>query len=553
MTERDKPNDPEAVEFLDAAILGAGFAGLCMLHKLRNEGGLNARVFDKAGGVGGTWYWNRYPGARSDTESFVYAYSFDRQLYDDWKWTDRYPKQPEILSYLEHVVERYDLARSITLNDGVKSAHWNEKTNRWDITLDSGKRASAKWLVNGLGLLSAPHLPTFPGMEQFRGRIFHTSRWPHEKVDFAGKRVGVIGTGSTGVQVVTEIGSQCKELTVFQRRPQYSVPARHGPIPKEELQHIYEDFEGYFDRVRRSGTCFGFDESIVPAMSVSAEERKRVFDDAWEKGGGFRFMFGTFGDIAVSLESNEAAAQYIRDKISEIVTDPVKAAKLTPHDYYARRPLCDAGYFETFNLPHVDIADVSKHPIVEFTETGIRTAERDYDLDIVIFATGFDAVTGNFVRIDYQGRGGEKLADKWKNGPRAYFGLSVPGFPNMFSIYGPPGPFTNQPPAIEWQCQWVADTIDYVESKGLDTIEATAKAEQDYLDECIQIAEATLFAKLDWWVMGTNIPGKPRAVSFYMGGMGNYISKLEDVTKDGYRGFVLDGGKTARTKVAATG
>lgn len=550
MTSQKKAANGQPVEQLDAIILGAGFAGLCMLHMLRDFKGLNARVYDRAGGIGGTWYWNRYPGARSDSESFVYAYSFDRQLYEDWKWTDRYPKQPEILSYLEHVADRWDLRRSIALNEGVRSAHWNEDTNRWDVTLDSGAEVSARWLVNGLGLLSSPHMPEFPGMDRFKGRIMHTSRWPHEEVDWSGKRVGVIGTGSTGVQVVTELGPKVKELIVFQRRPQYSVPARHGPIPQDEIKHIFEDYDGYFDRVRRTATCFGFDESAVPAMSVSPEEREAIFEKAWEKGGGFRFMFWTFSDIAVDPAANDAAAEFIRKKIREIVKDPAKAEKLTPRDYYARRPLCDAGYFETFNLPHVDIADVSKHPIVEFTERGVRTEDREYELDIVIFATGFDAVTGNFDRIEYRGKGGKKLKDHWISGPRAYFGLSPAGFPNMFSIYGPPGPFTNQPPAIEWQCEWVANAIAEMERRGVAVMEATPEAEQQWLDDCIAIAEGTLFAKLDWWVMGTNIPGKPRAVSFYMGGMGNYIDRLEEVTADDYAGFSLTKAETARPELA---
>jgi cation diffusion facilitator CzcD-associated flavoprotein CzcO len=524
---------------LDAVVIGAGFAGLCMLHKLRNELGLQVRCYDKATGVGGTWYWNRYPGARSDTESFVYSYSFDRKLYEDWKWSDRYPRQPEILAYLEHVADRYDLRRSISFGTAVTQAHFNEATNRWDIATDTGEQVSAKWLITGLGLLSAPNLPDIKGLSTFQGAVYHTARWPKQKVDFTGKRVGVVGTGSTGVQVVTELGPLCKQLTVFQRRPQYSVPARHGPLPAAEVEHIMADYDRYFEEVRRSGTCFGFAESTTPTMSVSEAERELVFEDAWEKGGGFRFMFGTFNDIAIDTRANEAAAEFIRKKIAQIVKDPKKAAALTPHDYYARRPLCDAGYFETFNRDSVSIADITKYPIIEVNPTGIRTEEGQFDLDILIFATGFDAVTGNFVRIDFRGRGGEALKDKWEHGPRAYFGLSIAGFPNMFTLYGPPGPFTNQPPAIEWQCQWVADTIKYAETNGVATIEATAAAEQAWLDDCIAIAESTLFAKLDWWVMGTNIPGKPRSVSFFMGGMGAYIERLEKATEQGYTGFLL--------------
>ena len=528
------------VEDLDAVILGAGFAGLCQLHKLRNDRGMKVRAYEKGGGVGGTWYWNRYPGARSDTESFVYAFSFDPEMYMEWEWSDRYPRQPEILSYLEFVARRFDLHRSIQFNTAVTSAHFNEATNRWDIETDQGDRVTAKWLITGLGLLSAPNIPQVKGMDSFRGDIYHTARWPHHEIDFSDKRVGVIGTGSTGVQVVTELGPKAKSLMVFQRRPQYSVPARHGPLPRAEVEAIKKDIPGYFDRVLRSGTCFGFEESTTPTMSVSPEERRRVYDRGWELGGGFRFMFGTFNDVALTEEANEEACKYLRGKISEIVKDPEKARKLTPHTLYARRPLCDAGYFETFNLPHVDVTDVSADPIAEITPSGIRLESgAEHALDVIIFATGFDSVTGNFNRIDFRGRGGKKLKDHWEHGPRAHFGLCPAGFPNFFSIYGPPGPFTNQPPVIEWQCEWVAQTIDHVNGAGAATIEATPEAEQQWLDDCIEIADGTLFTKIDWWAMGTEIPGKPRAVMFFMGGNGEYVRRLEEATANGYEGFVI--------------
>ncbi len=540
MTEDTRPPESQ-MEQLDAVILGAGFAGLCQLRKLRDDLGLKARIYDKAGGVGGTWYWNRYPGARSDTESFVYEYSFDRQLYEDWRWSDRYPRQPEILRYLEHCADRWNLHPDITLNTTVEKVWWNDDSNRWNVQTDKGDWVSARWVVNGLGLLSAPYTPDIPGIEKFEGRLIHTSRWPDEDIDFSDKRVGVIGVGSTGVQVISELGPKAKDLTVFLRRPQYSVPARHGPLPETEVQAILDDYDNYFEGVRKSATCFGFEESATSFEDVSPEERERIFEKGWEKGGGFAFMFGTFNDIAVNEDANRAAQDFIRKKIGQIVTDPAKAALLQPDDWYARRPLCDPGYFETFNRDNVRIANVKDHPIRDFDGKTIITDEGEFEIDILIFATGFDSVTGNHVRIDFRGRDGIKLRDVWADGPRAYFGLCVPGFPNMFSIYGPPGPFTNQPPAIEWQCQWVAETIAYVNGSTFTTIEATPEAEEAYLNECIEIAESTLFAKLDWWVMGTNIPGKPRAVSFYMGGMGNYIDKLEAATANDYEGFALAG------------
>jgi len=534
------------VETLDAVVLGAGFAGLCMLHKLQNELGLTARAYDKADGVGGTWYWNRYPGARSDTESWVYCYSFDPALYKEWQWSERYPRQPEILAYLEHVADRYDLRRSIQFSTTVTKAYYNEATDRWDVETDKGDRVSAKWLITGLGLLSAPNTPKFKGMENFKGKIYHTANWPKTPVDFAGKRVGVIGTGSTGVQVVSDVAPRCAHLTLFQRRPQYSVPAQNHPSNPETIAKIIADLPNYFDRIRRSATCFSFVESTVPAMSVSADERERVFEKAWQDGGGFNFMFGTFSDIAVDPAANEAAADFIRRKIAKVVTDPRKREILTPTDYYARRPLCDSFYFEALDRDNVTIADVLHHPIVEFTDKGVRTGEGEFELDIVILATGFDAVTGNFVRIDFQGRGGEKLKDKWADGPVSYLGLSIAGFPNMFTLYGPPGPFTNQPPAIEWQVEWVGNLIADAERHGIAAVEATKDAEQAWLKDCIGIAESTLFAKLDWWVMGNNIPGKPRSVGFYMGGFGNYMDHCTASANNGYAGYVQH-----RAKVAA--
>lgn len=522
---------------LDAAVIGAGFAGLVMLHKLQNKLKLNARVFDKAGGVGGTWYWNRYPGARSDTESWVYCYSFDPQLFRDWKWSERYPRQAEILSYLEHVADRFDLRKNIQLNTSVKSAHWNDATERWDIETDKGERFTARYLVTGLGLLSAANKPQFPGEEKFKGRVLHTGNWPKDPIDFAGKRVGVIGTGSTGVQVISELAKTVKELVVFQRSAQYSVPARNHPVAPEFLEDIADNLDTYFDRVRKSATVFAFHEATKGAMEVSPEEREAVFEKAWADGGGFNFMFGTFNDIATNPDSNAAACDFIRRKIAQVVTDPVKRAIMTPTDIYARRPLCDNHFYEAINQDNVRVLDVRKHPIVEFTEKGLRTEEGEVELDYVIFATGFDAVTGNFVRIDFQGRNGVKMKDHWANGPRAFLGLSAAGFPNMFALYGPPGPFTNQPPAIEWQAEWVSEFIAHNDANGIAVVEATPEAEQAWLDDCIRIEAMTLFGKIDWWVSGANIPGKAKAVSFYMGGFGEYMKHADACAAEGYKGY----------------
>jgi cyclohexanone monooxygenase len=530
---------------LDAIVFGAGFAGLVMQHKLQNNLGLNSRIIEKADGVGGTWYWNRYPGARSDTEAWVYCYSFDPKLYREWKWTERYPRETEIRSYLEHVADRFELRKNIIFSTTVLSAHFNERTNRWDVETDKGDRYSAKFLVTGLGILSAPNKPPFPGEERFTGRVLHTANWPKEPIDFHGKRVGVIGNGSTGVQVMTELASQVKELTLFQRSPQYSVPAQNHALDPKFLETIAENLEEYFDRVCQSATVFAFDHGTVGAMDVSPEERERVFEKAWSDGGGFNFMFGTFNDIAVSRESNAAACDFIRRKISKIVTDPAKLEVVMPTDLYARRPLCDNGYYEAINRDNVSVLNIRKNPIIEFTAKGIRTSEKEVELDYVIFATGFDAVTGNFTRIDFQGRNGVKMGDHWAKGPRAFLGLSAAGFPNMFSLYGPPGPFTNQPPAIEWQAEWVSKAVKYANAHKIDVIEATPEAEQAWLDECKRIEEMTLFHKIDWWVSGANIPGKAKAVSFYMGGFGEYMKHAQASASQGYKGYKLTAAKAA--------
>ena len=530
---------------LDAIVFGAGFAGLVMQHKLQNDLGLNSRIIEKADGVGGTWYWNRYPGARSDTEAWVYCYSFDPKLYREWKWTERYPRETEIRSYLEHVADRFELRKNIVFSTTVLSAHFNERTNRWDVETDKGDRYSAKFLVTGLGILSAPNKPPFPGEERFKGRVLHTANWPKEPIDFRGKRVGVIGNGSTGVQVMTELASQVKELTLFQRSPQYSVPAQNHPIEHRFLETIAENLDGYFDRVCQSATVFAFDHGTVGAMAVSPEERERIFEKAWNDGGGFNFMFGTFNDIAVSRESNAAACDFIRRKIAKIVTDPAKLEVVMPTDLYARRPLCDNGYYQAINRDNVSVLNIRKNPIIEFTEKGLRTSEKEVELDYVIFATGFDAVTGNFTRIDFQGRNGLKMGDHWAQGPRAFLGLSAAGFPNMFTLYGPPGPFTNQPPAIEWQAKWVAKAIAYANERHVDVIEATPEAEQAWLDECKRIEEMTLFHKIDWWVSGANIPGKAKAVSFYMGGFGEYMKHAQESASQDYKGYKLTRAKAA--------
>ncbi|MDT4948849.1 MAG: hypothetical protein QOJ37_1444 [Pseudonocardiales bacterium] len=524
---------------VDVAVIGAGFAGLYALHKLRNDLGLDVQAFENGSDVGGTWFWNRYPGARSDTEVTAYCYSFDQDLFEQWKWTQRYPRQKEIHSYLTMFADRYDLKRSIVFDTTIESATFNDDTERWELVTDTGQRWSAQFLVEGVGLLSSTNVPNSPGQEAFGGEIYHTARWPHHDVDFRGKRVAVVGTGSSGVQCISEIAPQCGHLTVFQRTPQYIVPAQHGPLDPDLLEKIHADYNGYWTSVLGSVTAFGFDESDVPAAGMSDAERDEIFERQWNSGGGFQFMFATFNDIGTSREANNAATAFIRRKIAELVDDPDTAAKLTPHDLYAKRPICCDDYYETYNRANVTLVDAKAHPILEITEKGVRTDEGEVELDIIVFATGFDAVTGNYLKIDHRGRNGVSLRDKWADRPRVHLGLMSADFPNLFMIFGPMGPFTNQPPAHEVQVDWIADVITHVREHGLKTIEPTQEAEDQWLAMCDDIAYQTLFPETDSWINGANIPGKPKAVMFYMAGMGAYMDHLRAATasryEDGFR------------------
>lgn len=523
----------------DAVVVGAGFGGLYMLHKLRDELGMKVRVFDKAGDVGGTWYWNRYPGALSDTESFVYCYSFDKALLQEWQWDTRYVTQPQILSYLNHVADRLDLRRDIEFNTGVTGARFDEQRNLWHVQLDSGKTVTARYLITALGLLSATNVPNIKGIESFKGEQYHTGAWP-EGIDFKGKRVGVIGTGSTGIQVITALAPQASHLTVFQRSPQYSVPVGNGPVSPDYVKSVKQNYEQIWKDVRSSVVAFGFKESSVPAMSVSEEERRAVYQKAWETGGGFRFMFETFCDIATDEAANETAAAFIRGKIAEMVKDPETARKLTPTDLYAKRPLCDSGYYATFNRDNVSLVDVKANPIAEVTPKGIKTSDGvEHELDVLIFATGFDAVDGNYTRIDLRGRKGLTIQDKWKGGPTSYLGVANADYPNLFMILGPNGPFTNLPPSIETQVEWISDLIKHMNDTGRQVVEATHEGEDGWTATCKEIAGYTLFPKADSWIFGANIPGKPRTVMFYLAGLGAYTQKLNEVAGSGYSGFEI--------------
>lgn len=525
---------------VDAVVVGAGFGGLFAVHKLRDELGLNVRAYDNASDVGGTWFWNRYPGALSDTESFCYRYSFDKELLQQGHWKSRYLTQPEILDYLNDFADKYDLRRSYRFNTKVTATHFHEKTGLWRVTTDRGETLTAKYLVTGLGLLSATNKPAFEGVDGYRGQIFHTGAWP-EGVDLSGKRVGVIGTGSTGVQVIIALAPIASHLTVFQRSPQYVVPIGNWPESREKIAEYKANYDAIWKQVKKSAVAFGFVESTVEATSVSKEEREGVFEEAWNRGGGFRFMFETFCDIATSREANNAAADFIKRKIAQIVKDPEIARKLTPTDLYAKRPLCGNDYYDVYNRDNVTLVDVKQDPIAVFTPKGIRLASgAEHELDVVVLATGFDAVDGNYTKIDMRGRRGVTMIEKWQEGPQGYLGMMEADFPNFFMILGPNGPFTNLPPSIETQVEWISDAIGKLEREGRKTIEPSQAAADEWVATCRAIADMTLFPKAQSWIFGANIPGKNNAVMFYMGGLGNYTIAINAVKDSGYDTMIFD-------------
>jgi cation diffusion facilitator CzcD-associated flavoprotein CzcO len=523
----------------DAVVVGAGFSGLFALHKLHNDLGLRVRLYEKGSAVGGTWHWNRYPGALSDSETHVYAYSFDDDILQEQELSTRYATQPQVLNYLQSFVDRKGLSASIQLNAEVTSAQFDEANNHWRVTLDCGETVTARYLIMGVGPLSAANVPEIKGIESFTGDVLHTSNWPEDH-DLIGKRVGVIGTGSTGVQLITAIAKDVGSLTVFQRTPQYCVPLGNRPLTEDEIATIRANYRKIWNDVYESGLGFGFEESAVPTMSVSEKERQRIFEEAWQKGGGFYFMFGTFSDIGSDPQANEAAAAFIRAKIAEIVDDPETARKLTPKDYYARRPVCDSGYYATFNRDNVSLVDVRENPIAGANADGVvLTDGTEVGLDVLVFATGFDAVEGSYRPIDIRGRGNIELADHWAKAPRGYLGLTVAGFPNMFTVFGPNSSFCNNPPMISSQVEWIARTVAFLEDGPHAVIEPTEAAEEEWMAQCEDIANSTLFPKVESWIFGHNIEGKPKTARFYMGGLSTYRSILADVAEKNYEGFVL--------------
>ena len=529
-----------AANEFDAVIIGAGFSGMYQLLSLRDKLGLKARVLEAADGVGGTWYWNRYPGARCDSESHSYSYYFSKELLQEWNWTERYPEQPEILRYLNHVADRFNLRKDIQLNTRVKSARYDQDSNRWTITTEAGEIFRCTYFITAVGCLSSANVPKIAGLEDFKGDWYHTGQWPHEGVNFAGKRVGVVGTGSTGIQAIPVIAAQAKHVTVFQRTANYSIPARNAPLSDEAKQYAKSHADEIHTIMTTNTNAHPFYIKDRSVFDVSDEEREQILEAAWQKGGlSFR---AEFRDTLIDDKANQTVADFIRRKIREIVKDTAKAELLADidHPFAAKRPPVDSHYFEAYNQPHVDLVNLRATPIEKITASGIKTADQEYPLDIIVFATGFDAMTGSLLKIAIEGRDGLTLQEAWHAGPRNYLGLQVPGFPNMFTVTGPGSPsvLCNMPPAIEHHVDWITRCISHMRQQGLQRIEAQEKAADDWVQEVNEAANSTLLPSATHsWYLGANVPGKPRVFMPYAGGFAKYRQIVAERTGANYRGF----------------
>jgi cyclohexanone monooxygenase len=535
-----RPAAPEPSSDLDAVIVGAGFAGLYMLHRLRGLG-ISARVYEAGDGIGGTWYWNRYPGARCDVESMDYSYSFSDELQQEWTWTERYASQPEILRYINHVADRFDLRRDVRLSTRVTAAVFDEATYRWAVSTDRGERVSAQFCIMATGCLSAAQVPDFKGRETFEGPWYHTGNWPHEGVDFTGQRVGVIGTGSSAIQSIPLIARQAAHLFVFQRTPNFSVPARNAPLDPEYERRWKANYAEHRRQARESRAGFVVERNDLSALEVSAEERLRAYEIRWSRGGlGFN---ATFADLLTSKDANDTAADFFRAKIRAAVRDPVVAETLSPRHYpVGTKRLCvDTDYYDTFNRDNVTLIDLRTAPIEAITPTGLRTRDEAYAVDSLVFATGFDAMTGALLSVDIRGRAGQPLRQKWAEGPRTYLGLAVAGFPNLFAITGPGSPsvLSNMIVSIEQHVDWIADCLVYLREHARTAVEATVEAEDAWVAHVNEVGHATLYPLANSWYMGANIPGKPRIFMPYIGGVGVYRQFCDDVAAKGYEGFAL--------------
>ena len=536
MTDPDISTAP-----LDVVVIGAGVAGLYAMYRLRKQG-LRVHGFEAGSGVGGTWYFNRYPGARCDVESFDYSFSFSEELQQDWDWSEKYAAQPEILEYLDHVADRFDLRSGFTFDTRVKSAQFDEESALWRVHTNAGHDVTSRFVVCATGSLSTANMPNIDGRDSFAGDVFHTGFWPHEGVDFTGKRVGVIGTGSSGIQSVPVIAEQADHLYVFQRSANYSVPAGNTPLDDARRAEIKASYAERRALSKRSGGGSPFISDSRSALEVAEDERTAAYEERWRLGG---VLFGkTFADQTSNLEANDTAREFAETKIRSVVEDQSIADLLIPNDHPigTKRIVTDTNYYQTYNRDNVTLVNLKKAPIEAIDATGIKTTVSHYDLDALVIATGFDAMTGALDRIDIRGRGGETLRENWHAGPRTYLGLGVNGFPNLFVVTGPGSPsvLSNMILAAEQHVDWIADAIAHLDANNLTTIEPSVEAVDGWLEECSRRASATLFPSANSWYMGANIPGKTRIFMPFIGGFGVYSDICADVAAQGYRGFELN-------------
>lgn len=543
MTESRNTADPTSGAGLDvdAIVVGAGFAGLYLLHRLR-ESGFTARVFEAGGDVGGTWYWNRYPGARCDIESMQYSYQFSEELQQEWEWPERYAAQPQILEYIEHVTERFGLRPHITFKTRVDGAVFDDDTHAWTVTTSTGEIVRARHFLLGVGVLSTTHTPNFPDVENYTGATFHTGTWPHEEVDLTGQRVGVIGTGSSAIQAIPMIAEQAEHLFVFQRTANYVVPSQNHPLSTEEVAAIKNDYPGFRAKAKERPSAFLFPVNPGSALEVSDDERYERFEAQWQIGG-LPFL-GAFGDLLLDREANRLVTEYWQGKVRALVDEPEVAELLIPKgDIFGGKRLCSGtNYFETYNRDNVTLVDVADGGIERFTPTGLEAADESFELDAVVLATGFDALTGSVVAMDITGPDGTTMKDRWSDGPDNYIGMTVTGFPNLFNTQGPgsPGVFATMVTGIEHQTDWIVDCLEWMRHHGYTRVEAERDAEADWVREVQAAAERTLRSKSDSWYNGSNIEGKASVFMPYIGGFPTYVDTCTNIAENDYRGFSFE-------------
>jgi cyclohexanone monooxygenase len=526
---------------VDLVVVGAGFSGLYALHRLRKLG-FSVQVLERGSGVGGTWFWNRYPGARCDIESVDYCYSFSEELLAEWTWSERYAAQPEIQRYLNHVADRLDLRRDIQLNTEVESARFDEDSDQWVIATNQGERFICRWCVMAVGNLSAIKRPAFAGLDEFEGEWLHTGRWPEQGVDFTGRRVAVIGTGSTAIQAIPQIAKEASQLYVFQRTPNYSMPAQNRPLSADEQEEIRRHYSERRRFAEQSDAGIPFPSPTRQTFQVTPSERQRMFEEGWCRGG-INALSYAFTDYFTNHAANSTAAEFSRQKIREIVDDPDVAEALCPYQHIGTKRTCvDINYFETYNRDNVKLVDLRREPLQRITRHGVRTEAAEYVVDCIVFAIGFDAMTGALLDIDIRGTRDRSLREHWRNGPRTYLGLAVAGFPNLFMVTGPGSPsvLSNMVVSIEQHVDWISDCLEAMRERGVTRIEATDDAEDRWVRHVNALADATLYPLAASWYVGANIPGKPRVFMPYVAGCGTYRQECAEVAGHGYRGFSLD-------------